>query len=260
MTTLSVEAVERHLRTRWLGRPLRVMTVTSSTNDEAASAARGGAPHGLVIVADSQTGGRGRAGHTWWSPPGENLYLSAVLRLPLPPSAAPPLTLAAGVAVCDLARAAGAAASLKWPNDVIVQDRKVAGILTEMSTRGARIEFVVVGIGLDVNGEAFPDELATIATSLRRETGGAELDRARLLAALLGELERRVDAFVADGAAPLVDEWKRRSSLLGRHVTVDVDGRQERGVATDVDAEGALWLEADDGRRLRVISGEVVSR
>src|SRR5262245_61758122 len=131
----------------------------ASTNDEAAARARAGAPHGTVVVAEEQTRGRGTRGRAWWSPPGGR-YLSAILRCDLPPAAMPPLTLAAGVGVCDAVRALGVAAGLKWPNDVVVARagglRKLAGVLVEAATRSDRVEHAIVGIGLNVGAAAVP--------------------------------------------------------------------------------------------------------
>lgn len=243
---------------RWLGATVVELDEVGSTNDEAARLAREGAAHGTVVTARSQTRGRGRQSHVWWSPPGDNLYLSAILRLPIPPAAAPPLTLAAGVAVADAVNTLGARASLEWPNDCLVHGRKVAGILTEMSTRGSRIEFVVLGLGVNVNTTAFPPDLEPIATSLRRELGGAPLDPAAVREAVFDALEPWIDRFVAAGAAPVVAAWKARSDFLGRRVRVRADDRELEGLAADVDDEGALWLDADDGRRYRVLAGEIV--
>lgn len=242
----------------WLGREIVRLGAVASTNDEAMARARAGAAHGTVVVADTQTAGRGRQGRSWFSPPGDNLYVSAILRLPLPPAAAPPITLAAGVAVCDTARLWGAAANLKWPNDVQVDSRKLAGILTETATRGDKLDVIVLGIGLNVNTRDFPGELAEIATSLRRCRGGEALDRDEVLVTLLGEVERWVDRFAAGGAVPVVRAWKERAATIGQRLRVVVEGRTLDGVARDVDDEGALWLVDDNGKQWRVLSGDAV--
>lgn len=245
---------------RWLGRELVMLGTVTSTNDEAAARARAGAPHGTVVVADAQTRGRGQKGHVWWSPPGDNLYLSAILRLDLPPPSLPPLTLATGVGVCDAVREVGADAHLKWPNDVLAGDpgRKIAGILTETSSRQHRIEFVVVGVGVNLNTAEFPSDLASIATSLRRELGAPQ-DRDAFLARLLLHLERWIDRFVTEGTPLCVEAWKDRTRFLGRRISVVSDGRLVSGLAVDVDDEGALWVAGDAGTRYRIISGEVSS-
>jgi len=244
------------LPTRWLGHELVLLADTTSTNDEAMRRGRAGAPHGLCVIADTQSHGRGRQGHVWHSPPGENLYVSVLLRLDLPPMRVPPVTLAAGVAVCDAVNALGVRASLKWPNDVLVErGMKVAGILTEMSTRGMRADAVVVGIGVNVNTAEFPAELAH-ATSLRRELG-APLHRAQVVTGLLTALEDRFDRFVSEPTRALADAWRARSHVWGTSVRVASEGVMLEGVARDLDDDGALVLETADGRRVRVIAGEV---
>jgi BirA family biotin operon repressor/biotin-[acetyl-CoA-carboxylase] ligase len=252
-----LETIPARLTARWLGRELVLLADTASTNDEAMRRGREGAPHGLAVIADTQSRGRGRQGHVWHSPPGENLYLSVLLRLDVAPMRVPPLTLAAGVAVCDTVNALGVPASLKWPNDVLVQRQKVAGILTEMSTRGMRADCVVVGIGLNVNTVAFPPELPD-ATSLRRARAGEALDRAEVVVRLFAALEERFDRFVAEPTRLLADAWRSRSHIFGQRVRVSAEGGVLEGVAQDLDDDGALVLETDAGARVRVIAGEVV--
>ena len=223
--------------------------VVGSTNDEAAARAREGAPHGTVLVAEGQTKGRGQKGRTWQSPSGSNIYLSVILRPDLPPSATPPITLAAGVATCDTVNHYVTGASIKWPNDVLWSNRKMAGILTEASTRGTRIEAVILGVGLNVNQTAFPDDLP--ATSLAAALG-SPLDREQVLAHLLGELERWTDTLAAAGPVPVIAAWRARAGTVGRRVR-DVSG--VAGVAVDIDETGALVVLTDDGTRVKLSSG-----
>jgi BirA family biotin operon repressor/biotin-[acetyl-CoA-carboxylase] ligase len=218
-----------------------------STNDEAMARAQDGAPHGTVVCADVQTRGRGRQGRTWRSLPGENIFLSVVLRLGLPPVATPPVTLAAGVATCEAVNHFAPGASIKWPNDVLWSGLKMAGILTEASTRGDRVEAVILGVGLNVNATELPPELH--ATSLRLASGRT-LDRDAVLARLLAELERWTDALVSAGPAPVLAAWRERTSTFGRRL------RAPAGVAVDIDESGALVVETEDGRRIKVHSGE----
>jgi BirA family transcriptional regulator, biotin operon repressor / biotin---[acetyl-CoA-carboxylase] ligase len=240
----------------WLGQRIERRGRVASTNDEAGLLARAGAPHGTVILADEQSAGRGRYGRSWHSPPGENLYLSVVLRPDIAPERAPPITLAGGLGVVDAVNKAGVHASLKWPNDVLVGGKKLAGVLTEMNTRGQELEHVILGIGVNVNAHALPPEIASIATSLRLELG-REVEREDFLSELLPALERWLDAFFAGGVSALADAWTERAELSGSRVRAGAEDGPVEGEPVGLDDEGALLVEDDAGRRHRVVSGEV---
>lgn len=208
------------------------------------------------MIADAQTGGRGRLGRLWHSPPGGNLYFSTVLRPPLPPHRAPPLTLAAAVALAETVEEAGAEPELKWPNDLLLDGKKAAGILTEMVTSGGRVEHVVLGVGVNLCAGDLPQELADRATSLAA-IAGREIAREPFAASLCARIERWHDRFLDEGVAPVVAAWKRRARLFGRTVTVASGRETLAGVAVDLDADGTLLLLTDDGRRVRVMAGEI---
>ncbi|MCC6998001.1 MAG: biotin--[acetyl-CoA-carboxylase] ligase [Deltaproteobacteria bacterium] len=247
------------------GQPPRLVRhdVVGSSNDVAAELARAGAAHGTVVVAGAQTAGRGRQGHRWHSPPGRALYLSVVLRPALRPQAVPPITLAAGIAVCEALNAWGARASIKWPNDVLAGTpaRKVAGILTEMSTRGDEVAHVILGIGVNVlsTQQDFPPELREIAGSLAIARGGGDgLTLAAFERRLLGELEHWLDLFLAGGAAAIAPAWRARASTLGQPVQVAADHGVVSGVAEALDDDGALRVRTPAGDAVRIIAGELL--
>jgi BirA family biotin operon repressor/biotin-[acetyl-CoA-carboxylase] ligase len=242
----------------WLGAARHDHDVVGSTNDEAVALARAGAVHGTVVTARAQTAGRGRGGHRWFSPPADNLYLSCVLRPALAPARVPPVTLAAGVALVDAVNALGLCASLKWPNDLLVHGRKVAGILTEMSTRERAVEHVVLGIGVNINGVDFPAELEKTASSLRLALGDRRVDRERFLVLLLGRLEPWLDKFFAGGVAAIGDAWRDRADFAGRRVRADLGDRVIEGLACGIDDDGVLAVRDDRGRRHRILAGDVV--
>lgn len=239
-----------------IGHAIIELDACASTNDEADRRAREGAEHGTVVIARRQTAGRGRAGRSWFSDDGDNLYLSCVLRPPLAPASVPPITLAAGVAVCDAVNSIGCRASLKWPNDVQVDGYKVAGILTEMSTLGNDLEFVILGIGVNVNGRRFPPELARIATSLRLALGDRAVDAARFRGALLDRLDLWIGRFVAGGVSAIAPAWEARSHMIGAAVAIAGDP-EVRGRAVGLDVDGALVVELAGGGRRRVVAGDV---
>jgi BirA family biotin operon repressor/biotin-[acetyl-CoA-carboxylase] ligase len=272
---LDPERLARTLTTRWLGRPCLCLAECASTNDVAAERGRAGAAEGLVVLAESQTGGRGRLGRSWHSPAGANLTFSLLLRPARPPVEVPPLTLLAGAAVAaalaDLVAPAGLVPRLKWPNDVQlahgaapgrggpgdpdVPNKKIAGILTEMASEGDRVGHVVVGIGLNVNDTALPPALADRATSLALATGRS-LDRTAVLAGVLSALEEAYDDFRAAGPAAAVRRWATYGAV-GARCRVRVAGQDLQGVALGIDPDGALRVADDDGRVHRVVSGEI---
>lgn len=244
----------RRLPTKWLGRPLVLKAETGSTNDDARTAAQAGAASGLTIVADSQTSGRGRRGRSWHSPPGDSLYLSVVVRSSMRPDVAPLLTLAAGLAVRDAVAhfVAPERVTIKWPNDVRIDRKKVAGILVEGAIRGDALAYAVLGIGLNVRGASLPDELRERATTLRIARG-ADIARPEVLCALLVALESRIDAVVR-APAEIVGEVSRCCDTLGTEVQIDgVAGRAE-----SLSPTGGIVIVTAAGERVEMRSGEIV--
>ncbi|MDF1565833.1 MAG: biotin--[acetyl-CoA-carboxylase] ligase [Deltaproteobacteria bacterium] len=254
--------IEPFLTTHDLGRELHHRAVIDSTNALANILASEGAFHGEAVVAEHQSEGRGRRGRTWISPPEQNIYLSVILRPDLPALRAPELTFVAGVAIAESLRTAfNLPVDLKWPNDLLVNGLKLAGILTELSASGDRIGYVVLGLGLNVNMEAadFPAEIASTATSLRIELG-QPLDRPLLCAALLSSLEVWYDRWLEEGFGPVREMWQALSATLQRPVRIhlgdDVQGFD--GVAEGIDERGSLLVRRANGVLERVVAGEVV--
>ncbi len=245
------------LNTHDLGQALHWFAEVGSTNDVAKRLADEGAAHGEVVVAESQTAGRGRRGRVWASPAGRNVYLSVVLRPDLPPSRAAELTLLASVALCQAVRQAGVPAGIKWPNDLLAGGRKLAGILTELATDPDRVQWLVLGIGVNVNirEDELPGELRTIATSLAIERGES-VPRTLFAAAVLSALEEWLDRHAEEGFPPVREAWKAMSDTLGREVRVRSSDRNLEGVAEDVDDGGALLIRTAAGLE-RVLAGDV---
>jgi BirA family biotin operon repressor/biotin-[acetyl-CoA-carboxylase] ligase len=256
---LAPDVVLPLLRTQRLGRAYEFLAACASTNDVVRGRAAAGAAEGLLVVADSQSAGRGRMGRSWHSPPGQNLYLSLLLRPALPARHATPLTLLAGASLARTLANAGVAPRLRWPNDLLLpaagEFRKAAGILIEMATNGEGVRHIVLGVGLNVNGLEFPPELARYATSLRMALGRT-FDRVQLLVDFLATFEATYDDFLARGPAPGLVEWRRYADL-GRVCRIDCDGTKVEGIATDVDDDGALLVRDNAGQIHRVISGEM---
>jgi BirA family biotin operon repressor/biotin-[acetyl-CoA-carboxylase] ligase len=266
MGALSKERIMAALTTEIFGRELVYLPSTGSTNDVAKDLATQGAPEGTVVLADVQTAGRGRMSRRWVAPPGTCLLCSILFRPDLPPAQAQRLTMLCSLAAADAVKqVAELPVALKWPNDLIVQSpisnlqspawRKLAGVLTETGVTGQRLDFLVVGVGINANVEpaALP-ALAPDATSILAETG-REVDRAVLLAALLAGVEARY-ARLRAGESPQV-EWAARLATLGQSVEVSTSEGSLAGVAEAVDEDGALLLRTPDGLRHRLLAGDV---
>lgn len=242
-----------------VGRDIRVFQETTSTNDVIEKLARDGVQEGVVVFAESQTKGRGRLGRKWISPANKGLWFSVLLRPDIHPQAATQLTLAAATA---LARAiflqTNLSPEIKWPNDILIRGKKVAGILTELSAELDRVKYLILGIGVDVNLNAseFPAELRKLATSLKIETSRA-FNRAELAAAILAELDFDYARICQGQFESVADEWQERCTTIGNNVTIRVGDRSVQGRAESLDADGALLLRTQHGRLERIIGGDV---
>jgi BirA family transcriptional regulator, biotin operon repressor / biotin---[acetyl-CoA-carboxylase] ligase len=235
---------------------VHALDTTDSTQSEAQRLAAAGAPEGTVVTARHQRAGRGRRGHDWWDAPGQSLLVSVLLRPVGPVTTAPQLSLVGGLAVADaLAAVASVPGRIRWPNDLLVDGRKVCGILPEASSDGAgRLHHVILGIGVNLAQTAFPEALADRATSLRLVTGRAP-DADVVLAAVLEQLARHYDAWRVGGFAVLRAAWLERSTLPGQLVRLP-DGSD--GVGVDVGDDGVLRARARDGRLVHIVSGGTV--
>jgi BirA family biotin operon repressor/biotin-[acetyl-CoA-carboxylase] ligase len=242
-----------------VGRDIRVFEETTSTNDVAEKLARDGVKEGVVVFAESQTKGRGRLGRKWISPRRKGLWFSALLRPPLRPVEVTQLTIAAATALARAIRAqTGVAPEIKWPNDILLQGKKVAGILTELSAELDRVKYVIIGVGVDVNlnpGE-FPAELRKLATSLKIETG-RKLDRAELAVQILRDLDRDYDRICSGQFEAVANEWEKHCTTIGRQVTIRMGERKIQGRAESLDTDGALLLRTQHGRLERIVGGDV---
>ena len=265
---LSAESVRAGLGTRWMGRGLVFYAPElPSTNAVLKEMARQGAPHGSVAVCHHQTAGRGRMSRSWETPAGEALTFSVLLRPRLRPEEAQLCTLAAAVAVAGMisGRFPGLKARIKWPNDVVVEGRKVCGILSEAGFGADGLDYVVTGVGLNVNQQAFSGELADKAASLlgllRRTDGDAQpLNRAELLRDFLSRFEEQMDRLEDGGFAAIRPMYEELSATIGQAVQVIAPTESYTGTARGVDETGALLVERQDGTIERVLCGDVSVR
>jgi BirA family biotin operon repressor/biotin-[acetyl-CoA-carboxylase] ligase len=253
--------IEVGLSTRIIGTSVFSFDSLPSTIDKAVALAQEGAPEGTVVVAEAQTGGRGRLGRTWSSPAGVGIWSSIILRPSIPPREAPKLTLLIAVGVAKtLNERYRLNARIKWPNDVIVNGKKICGVLTELLAEQDAVRYIIASFGLNVNQtrSGFPDEVARIATSMRIEAG-RKLDRPRVFKDILMELDTQYVHFIPPGrgSASILEQWRELSCTLGKHVKVQLRDESIEGIARDIDDDGSLIIELADGGLLSVAYGDV---
>jgi BirA family biotin operon repressor/biotin-[acetyl-CoA-carboxylase] ligase len=229
-----------------------------STNTVAMRLGEEGEPHGAIVLAEEQTAGRGRAGRSWVCEKSSGIHVSVLLRPAISPIQAPLITLVSGLAMRDaVVEQTGLEPDLRWPNDLLIGRKKCGGILTEMHAEPDRIHFVITGIGINVNQTEFSSELASIATSLRIETGRT-LSRIELLARLLRHLDRYYNQFLTEGASPILKRFAAVSSFAqGKRVRISTAVESFVGTSAGLEANGLLRVKRDDGRTEAVISGDV---
>lgn len=250
--------IHEGLETKLLGKgDIVYFKEIDSTNREAKDLADGGAPEGTLVLSEAQTRGRGRKKRIWFSPSKGGIYVSLILRPAISPVEAPKFTLLTAVAVAEaLLSLTRLNIHIKWPNDILVNGKKIAGILTEMSTEMDAVNYIVVGLGLNVNTLKFPDEIQGIATSILIETGET-FPRVRLIQEYLKWYETYYEMYKKTGFDPIISRWKDLSNIIGKKVEVEVIGNRFIGEALDIDGDGALILRDDQGEIHRIISGDI---
>src|SRR4051812_27592597 len=255
---LTPDMLRQRLKGSLFGKRVYHFFKVDSTNRVALDLGHGGEAEGAVVVAEEQTAGRGRAGHSWHSERASGIYVTVLLRPKLSPVQAPLLTMMAGLAAHAAIQAqTGAVVDLKWPNDLLIDGKKIGGILTEMHAEPSQIKFVIVGIGLNVNQEKFPNELSAMATSLLAATGRAH-SRMELLVRLLREFESGYNRFLAEGASSVVERFAAISSYThGKRVRVANGKESFTGVTAGLAPEGLLLVKQDTGVVVTVIAGDV---
>ena len=254
---IDAKVLQSRLAARRIGSLLHYRETVDSTNLVALRLAQEGAAEGTVVLADCQTAGRGRLNRGWQSPPGCNLYLSVILRPAIAPPDASRITLVAGVAVAEaIASVCATGVGIKWPNDILIRDRKVCGILTEMRTDGGE-GTVIVGIGLNVNirKDDFDPGHCDTATSLREETGRNH-SREDMFVLLCERLEKWYEIFLHEGFAPVREEWLARSEMAGKHVRILFRDEVQEGVVEGIDRDGALLIADRRGEVRRITAGD----
>ncbi|MDO8786308.1 MAG: biotin--[acetyl-CoA-carboxylase] ligase [Syntrophales bacterium] len=240
-----------------IGNSVYFFREVASTNEVAFTLALKGATEGTVVIADTQTRGKGRLSRVWQSPAACNLYTSIIIRPPTEPARASQITLMTGVAVAELLSSYCSSVTLKWPNDVQIGRKKVSGILAEMRTSGKEVDFIIVGIGININmkREDFGEAIQDIATSLKEETGG-DISRLDLTVKLYNSFERWYIRYVREGFDPVRDMWLKYNSRE-RHIQVVSGDEVQKGEMVGMDVDGALLLLGEDNITRRIIGGQI---
>lgn len=255
---MNAEEIKVGLHTAFFGQIIHCLDTTDSTNRYAAALAEKGAADGTIVLAEEQTRGRGRMDRSWHSPTGLGLWLSIILRPELSPAAAPGLSLVTGLALAQtIEEQLQLKATLRWPNDCLLDDKKVAGILIDLTANTERARHVVIGVGINVLQQAgdFPPELRKIAISLSM-AASRPVDRVSFLQSFLSGLEREYLRFINEGLAPFIEPYTRRCSLIGCWVEALIGREQVAGKAVGVDSAGALIL-VDGDKKIVLTTGEV---
>lgn len=254
---LSEQAIEEGLSTKVVGRHIVYRERVDSTNNVAKKLADEGAPEGTIVVAEEQTGGRGRINRSFLSPFAEGVWFSLILRPNIPPMEVSKMTLLAAVAVARAIRHHGLTdCGIKWPNDILVKGRKMVGILTELNGSAEKVNYIIMGIGVNtgITAEDLPKDLQSIVTSFARE--GVRVSRLALLETLLKEIEGLYQTVCRDGFAPVLAEWRALSCMLGQDVTVTSIDKTFSGKAVDIDENGNLLVATSEGVEV-VMAGDI---
>ncbi|WJY28575.1 biotin--[acetyl-CoA-carboxylase] ligase [Sporosarcina trichiuri] len=252
-------AIGQHLKTSVYGRTIQYIASCPSTQLIAHEAAQNEAADGTVIIADEQTAGKGRLSRPWSSAAGKGIWMSVIIRPDLPPQQAPQLTLVAAVAIVRaIEECTGVSPSIKWPNDILVNGKKLTGILTELQADPDRVKAIILGIGMNVNqtAEDFPEELETIATSLAIEEG-RQISRAELAASVLFHLEQYTGLYVEKGFAPIKLLWEGYADSIGRRIRISTLHETYEAVAHGISEDGRLEVELDDGTIRGIYSADI---
>jgi BirA family biotin operon repressor/biotin-[acetyl-CoA-carboxylase] ligase len=242
----------------YFGEKIYSFETISSTNDFAKEIASKGEPEGTIVIADEQTKGRGKLDRKWFSPKGKNLLFSIILRPKIKTDRIQLLTLLAGVSVCESLEKFGIYSDLKWPNDLLIQCKKVCGILLESSFRGDIPEFVIIGIGLNVNTDVddFPPELRNNVTSLKIITG-KEFDKKEILSEICIRLEKNYFSEIESEFSYIVGKWKSKCHSIGKILTITSGNNKITGIFEDIHNDGSIKIKLENGEILKILSGDI---
>jgi len=255
---LNQESLKQSLAGKFIGHQLYYYEEISSTNDEAFRLGLAGAPEGTALIANSQSAGKGRMQRVWHSPAGSNIYTSIILRPQIEPARAPQISILAGVAVADVLESyCPDRIKLKWPNDVLIDGKKVCGVLSQIKTAVSEVDFIVLGMGINVNisYNQFPEEIRNLATSLAIETG-REISRQELIISLYENITKWYKQLIQNGFGPIKEKWRSLTPMIGKPVQVMFGEEAVSGKAIGLDDDGSLILLAAGNKEIKVSAGE----
>jgi BirA family biotin operon repressor/biotin-[acetyl-CoA-carboxylase] ligase len=255
----AIQLLENKLAGKLIGHKIHFYQEIGSTNDEAFDLAAAGSPEGTVVIADSQTKGKGRLQRVWHSPAGSNIYTSIILRPYLEPQSAPQISILAGVAVAEIMdNFCPGMVNLKWPNDILLKGKKVCGILAQMKTSASRVDFIILGIGININinYNQLPQDIKNTATSLSIETG-RNISRQELIIGLYENLAKWYKKLIADGFSAVKEKWLSMAPMIGKRVQIMSGDEVISGKALGIDEQGSLLLLTAEDRKIKISAGDV---
>ncbi|MEG0371176.1 MAG: biotin--[acetyl-CoA-carboxylase] ligase [Clostridium sp.] len=257
---ITKEEIMPLITTKYIGRDIVYFNEIGSTNDEIKRLAKNGAAEGTLVIANMQTNGRGRLQRVWEDSRGENISMSLLLRPLIPPFMAPGITQVVALSVVNgLKKSCDLDFTIKWPNDIILNNKKVCGILTEMDGEIDNLNYIIVGVGINVNQMSIHDEISHKATSINIEYG-KKIDRKIVVSNILNEFEENYEVFKSEGISSFIEELKKNSALIGKRVTISNPFKTFNAQVVDIDKEGYLVVKGEDGSTQSVVGGEVSIR
>ncbi|MCU0652074.1 MAG: biotin--[acetyl-CoA-carboxylase] ligase [Candidatus Omnitrophica bacterium] len=247
--------IKHNLGTKLIAKNISFFDAVPSTNDVALNMGIEGAPEGTVVVAETQTKGKGRLGRSWSSPKHKGIYFSLILRPKISPAQSPVITLLVSSSICEaIKEVCGVEAKIKWPNDILLQNKKLGGILTEISAETDRVHFLVIGVGLNVNNEK---NLSLPQAISLKEVTQEHVSRLNLMQEILRRIEQDYLTFQKEGSSAVINRWREYNSTLGKRVKVTSDNGHLEGIAVDIDSDGGLLIRNDAGLIRKVMAGDV---
>ncbi len=262
---IDIFEIKKRLKGSFIGKNLYYEQKVDSTNTLAKNLASKNVKNGSVVIADCQEKGRGRNGKLWTSPCGCNIYMSIILKPKITPENAQGMTILAAVSAADaIVETISLQPQIKWPNDILINSRKVSGILTEMATQNMNIEYVIIGIGMNVNifEKDIDDGIKNIATSLLIESKNIDgscrlIDRNMLIASILNKFEKYYEIFLSTGLSPVLTNYQKYFGMMGKTIEINVKDRKVTGQVVGIDSKGALLLKTGENELEKVVSGEI---